>query len=122
MYDAINNEDGLSVGFIDSSFDPRAFAALERAVRKATTQFLAVNPSHFVPNILIIIDYDKYRSADDLREVLTGSSQGIRTRKGLLEEINEIDLHLYVNVSGDEPNNWIENKSFKKDVCLLLQL
>ena len=51
--------------------DP-VFNRLSSIIRKAASQFDAVNSSHDVPNILVLVNHDDMSDYGDLRETVTG--------------------------------------------------
>src|SRR5437762_11762879 len=63
---------GQIAGIIECGHTSRQYRCLERASKKAAAQFASVNPSHSVPNILIIVNHDAYSHEDDFKDVLTG--------------------------------------------------
>jgi hypothetical protein len=56
--------------------DYRQARCIERAAQKAAPQFDAANPSHSVPNILMVVNHDAHADVEDFVQELTGTFQG----------------------------------------------
>jgi hypothetical protein len=88
---------GQRAGIIEHGHPSRQYRCLERAAKKAAAQFASVNPSHSVPNVLMVVNHDTYSYKDDFREVLIGYCGGIRTGKALRDDIPEIDAYVWID-------------------------
>jgi hypothetical protein len=89
--------DGQIGGIIEHGHPSRQYRCLERAATKAAAQFESINPSHSVPNVLMVVNHDAYSYEDDFREVLIGYCGGIRTGKALRDDIPEIDAYVWID-------------------------
>jgi len=89
--------EGQLAGIIECGYTSRHYRCLERAAKKAAAQFASVNPTHSIPNILMIVNHDAHSYEDDFREVLIGYLDGVRTGKALRDDIPEIDLYVWID-------------------------
>jgi hypothetical protein len=88
---------GQLAGVIERGNISRQYRCLERAAKKAASQFDAANPKHSLPNLLMIVNHDTHSRKDDFREVLTGCFGGVRTGQALRDGIPQIDLYLWLD-------------------------
>ena len=65
-------EEATHGGIVGGCHKDPVFNRLSRIIRKAASQFDAVNASHDVPNILILVNHDDMSDYGDLRETVTG--------------------------------------------------
>jgi len=97
LEETIKKADGKIAGIIESGTKSRQYRCIERAAKKAAIQFDAVNAPHSVPNILAIVNHDRYTKCHDFEEVLTGCFKEIRTGQALRDEIPQIDVYIWID-------------------------
>jgi hypothetical protein len=78
--------EGQYGGVIESGPVSRQYRCMERAAQKATAQFNAVNPSHEIPNILMIVNHDTTSYEGDFVEAVTGYLEGLGTQENRCEK------------------------------------
>jgi hypothetical protein len=94
---------------------------MERAAQKATAQFNAVNPSHAIPNILMIVNHDTTSYEGDFVEAVTGYLGGLRVGKSLREEIPDIDAYVWLNSAKPEKHMFWQQNLFRDTIIDLLK-
>jgi hypothetical protein len=72
--------------------DYRQSRCIAKAAKKAALQFDSVNPTHSIPNILMIVNHDAHSNDEDFSEALIGYFRGVRTGKALRDEISQMTL------------------------------
>ena len=117
-------------GIVETGYgnDYRQARCIERVAQKAAAQFRAANPDHNVPNILIVVNHDKYADVDDFVQSMTGTFLGhVVAQHGIQNAISEIDLYIWINQTArkTEPEARIiynHKAALKETVRALLQL
>ena len=113
--------EGQYGGVIESGTVSRQYRCMERAAKKAAAQFNSVNPSHAIPNILMIVNHDTTSYEEDFEEAVTGYFNGVRTIvKSLREEIPEIDAYVWLNAGARNLMFWQQN-CFRDTIIDLLK-
>jgi hypothetical protein len=94
----IQAPEGQFGGIIESGPVSRQYRCMERAAKKAAAQFNSVNPSHAIPNILMIVNHDTHSYENDFVEAVAGYLEGLGyTPKSLRDDIPEIDAYVWLN-------------------------
>lgn len=124
MNDAINQAPpGQYGGIFESGPVSRQYRCMERAAIKAVEQFNSVNASHAVPNILMIVNHDRFSYESDFVEAVTGYVEGLGYMSiGVRADIPEIDAYVWLN-SGILPGRrifWKQN-CFRDTIIDLLR-
>jgi hypothetical protein len=92
-------------GIVETGYgnDYRQARCIERAAQKAAAQFHAANPAYDVPNILVVVNHDKYAVVDDFVQSLTGTFGGRKVaQQGIQNTISEIDLYIWIDQTARE--------------------
>jgi hypothetical protein len=86
-------------GVIETGYgnDYRQARCIERAARKAASQFAVANSTHSVPNILVVVNHDAHADVEDFVQTLTGTLQGRVVASGMQNTIPEIDLYAWLD-------------------------
>lgn len=116
-------------GIIETGYgnDYRQARCIERAAKKAGAQFAAVNSSHTVPNILMIVNHDTVSLYDDFSQAITGEVGGLgRVGEAVRDKVLEIDAYVWIDASGrtsSKPQRLFRHQSSLKETAReLLQL
>jgi hypothetical protein len=116
-------------GVIETGYgnDYRQARCIERAARKAASQFAVANSTHSVPNILMVVNHDAHADDEDFVQTLTGTLQGRVVAPGMQNTIPEIDLYAWLDQKDrrNEPNARViynHHSPLKETVRALLQL
>jgi hypothetical protein len=118
-------------GIIETGYgnDYRQARCIERAALKAEAQFMAVNASHAVPNILIIVNHDTVSLYDDFSQAITGEIGTLgpgSVGDAVRDKVPQIDGYVWIDASGRtaaKPQRLFRHESpLKETVRKLLQL
>jgi hypothetical protein len=91
-------------GVIETGYgnDYRQGRCIARAAQKAVAQFVAVNPAHLLPNIMVIVNHDSFSLEDDFTQLITGELGALgRVGKPLRDDIPEIDVYVWMDATGN---------------------
>ncbi len=92
--------EGQLGGIIERGHTSRQYRCLERFARTASGQLQAANPTHSVPNILMIVNRDTHSQHDDFVEAVTGYFGAHRVvEKTLRDAFPEIDAYVWADWS-----------------------
>jgi hypothetical protein len=123
---AVNDGAGQLSGVVERGFTSRQYRCIDRAARKAAEQLRAANPSHSVPNILMVVNHDNYAVEEDFAEAITGYFKGQRViAETVRDAIPEIDAYVWADRSREEvaPVRFLRHNSpLKETVRELLKL
>jgi hypothetical protein len=120
-----------NAGIIETGYgnDYRQARCIERAATKAEAQFIAVNASHTVPNILIIVNHDKVSLYDDFSQAITGKIGVLGpgfVGEAVRDKVPQIDVYVWIDASGRtaaQPQRLFRHENpLKETVRELLQL
>ena len=110
------------------------FNRLAGIIKKAASQFDAVNPGRDVPNILILVNHDDMSNYSDLLETLTGmfhATNGSRyptmisiSEGRIKEKKSRIDIYFWFDFGVQCPQRIVLNRSSKhfNSVCSIFRL
>jgi hypothetical protein len=115
--------EGRYAGIVETGPTTRQYRRMRGAAIQAVGQFHSVNPSRFVPNILMFVNHDSTSTESDFIETITGYIDGLGyASKSVPAEIPEVDAYVWLDANTPEkPRMFWRQNHFRDGVIDLLK-